>query len=481
MTTTTTTSLLYGANGEKWLPNGRLLDYSYAGNVFSIDTSVPNKERYNIKQFGAKGDGVSDDTSAFKKAFAESEFYLYIPTGTYVITDTIERKTPLYILGDGIDKTVVYFPKSARQLFGKAGDPPNTFSFDPCFFQLGQQYTEQTLGNVTLPAKRGDTRVYGDFTKSVTVGQWIRIMLKDTPNGDLYRLVYDNDATLLPEEGFNKDTLKIPNRITLVGKDFVEFERPLPIDINLVCPAHIQTFYSITNSFIVSGLSFKAPFTKYKGHLVEDGFNTLLLVGCCNSRVQDVSFDNIDIGIKLTFSHFNLLKNIHFRSENKRSGHHGIWLLSGGDNLVQDFKFDLKFIHDISVEKLTSMNVFHNGSGIDLNLDHHRFGPYANLFTNIDLGDGTRAFSSSGKPRRGTHAGSLNTFWNLTRGGATIPLPSSDKNAGKPRRWGPSVNAIGNFGVSKDAPSDWFVERITSGLSPPNLYESMLQTRRERL
>jgi hypothetical protein len=35
-------------------------------------------------------------------------------------------------------------------------------------------------------------------------------------------------------------------------------------------------------------------------------------------------------------------------------------------------------------------------AGIDINLDHHRSAPYSNLFTNLYLGWGSRAFAASG-------------------------------------------------------------------------------------
>ena len=48
----------------------------------------------NVKNYGAKGDGLTDDTAAFKKAIERNEIanqgkIIYVPNGTYLVSDTI--------------------------------------------------------------------------------------------------------------------------------------------------------------------------------------------------------------------------------------------------------------------------------------------------------------------------------------------------------------------------------------------------------
>lgn len=50
------------------------------------------------QMFGAHGDGICDDTEAFKKA-VESGYKIYIPKGKYILTDTIQLKGNEYITG----------------------------------------------------------------------------------------------------------------------------------------------------------------------------------------------------------------------------------------------------------------------------------------------------------------------------------------------------------------------------------------------
>ena len=76
-------------------------------NFDRINLKFNNKYSVNVKDFGAIGDGVADDTQAFIQAFAYDN--IEIPSGTYRVTDTIsfENKnvfgtnmTHVTILGD---------------------------------------------------------------------------------------------------------------------------------------------------------------------------------------------------------------------------------------------------------------------------------------------------------------------------------------------------------------------------------------------
>ena len=77
----------------------------------------PNKEDLfiNVKDFGAKGDGINDDTESLKNAILSiGRDYskggtVYIPKGKYKITDTIFISSNIKVVGDG---NTSYFSKS---------------------------------------------------------------------------------------------------------------------------------------------------------------------------------------------------------------------------------------------------------------------------------------------------------------------------------------------------------------------------------
>ena len=64
----------------------------------------------SVKDFGAKGDGVTDDTAAFTAAMVGG--LVYIPAGDYVVTDTITGIPTLFV-GAGSGKTTIIFDNLA--------------------------------------------------------------------------------------------------------------------------------------------------------------------------------------------------------------------------------------------------------------------------------------------------------------------------------------------------------------------------------
>ena len=74
----------------------------------NYDVLVYNKNfvTYNVKDYGAKGDGVTDDTNAIKSALNKLVGgiggIIYFPTGTYLISNTIMIGGNVTICGDGV-------------------------------------------------------------------------------------------------------------------------------------------------------------------------------------------------------------------------------------------------------------------------------------------------------------------------------------------------------------------------------------------
>lgn len=90
------------------------------GTVNHVQTIAPNLVNYgviNVKDFGAKGDGVTDDTAAIQAAIdyaSTNTETVYIPCGMYKITSSINVKTN--ILGGGYQRDFRHIAKVGTTL-----------------------------------------------------------------------------------------------------------------------------------------------------------------------------------------------------------------------------------------------------------------------------------------------------------------------------------------------------------------------------
>lgn len=111
-------SKIWGKAGENWNPEDEtLIDFSLAGYHEGKNDFPEWEVGTNVRDFGAIGDGVADDTEAFQKAIAacgENQAVL-IPDGTYLLMDWIGVK-------EMVDKWVKPEPKSKFVLRGESRD-----------------------------------------------------------------------------------------------------------------------------------------------------------------------------------------------------------------------------------------------------------------------------------------------------------------------------------------------------------------------
>jgi PA14 domain/Pectate lyase superfamily protein/Calx-beta domain len=85
------------ANGsyKVWVHNGDGGQYGWSEPVtLTVNDGLKyTGQTFNVKDFGAKGDGVTDDTQALKNALAAADKVawstVYLPTGTYIVKETL--------------------------------------------------------------------------------------------------------------------------------------------------------------------------------------------------------------------------------------------------------------------------------------------------------------------------------------------------------------------------------------------------------
>jgi len=81
----------------------------------------PTAEWASARSFGAKGDGVSDDTAALQKA-VDSRRVVYLPQGMYVLNDTLRLKPDTVLIGLHPGQTRLVLPNGSP-LYQGVGTP----------------------------------------------------------------------------------------------------------------------------------------------------------------------------------------------------------------------------------------------------------------------------------------------------------------------------------------------------------------------
>lgn len=487
-----TSSLLSGGSHMK--PGGRLPDYSFAG-YRRGEAPIPNPDVVaDVTDFGATANDDTDDTDAFQKALAEApRGAIRIPPGRFIITDFLIIDRPGVVLrGTGPKRTTLYCPKPLHEIkpdmdATTGGRPTSSYSWSGGIVRFVGSYQNKRLAAITQHAKRGDTRITVDNAAPFKVGQDVMIRLSGAPAHAVAKHLYagdHGDVAMLSKDlytGDQGDITKLSKilRVSVVCKvvaidgDTLQLDRRLRFDCKPEWKATAHRFEPTVTDSGIEGVAFEYPPTPYRGHFTEKGFNAIAFGRVAHCWARDLRIVNPDSGIFVA-GKFCTIDGVVIESKRQPShnaiGHHGIYF-AGDDNLYRGFDYRCRFIHDISVAHCAG-NVIMSGRGVDLCLDHHKIAPHANLFTNIDLGVGSRPWASGGGKQLGKHAGAWNTYWNL-RSQRPIGYP--------PPHF--ACRMINVVGVHTKQPSvtepdgKWFEAIPPHRLRPANLYEAQLNRR----
>lgn len=475
------TSTLWGLRGERWTPKSNLPYCALAGYGMGRAAIPALPVTANVKDFGAKGDGTTDDSAAFNKAIAATAYgAILIPEGRYVITNFVTINKPNIVLRGKAEKSVLYFPvplDSVKPNWGATttGQRTSNYSWGGGFFQISGRNMSAKGVPIVAPAQRGDTAIKIKAGGSLAAGDWVEVQAKDDDGKSLLNWVYNGTPGNLTQ--IKSLTVRQPARILAMTNHqegvWLKLDRPLRFDLAAAWSPTVTPFTpSVTNSGF-ENMRFEFPATQWKGEFSELGYNAIAMSGAFNCWVRDVQLHNAEGGLFIGGYH-NTITNVVFThdkplfAKNKYlttkgcQGHHGI-SVGGGDNLITGFDFRMSYVHDLTVSVGSSGNVFEAGRGNDIAFDHHKRAPFANVFTDIDCGEGNRIWRCGGGAHLGLHSAGWETFWNL-RGIKAMPPP--------PKNWGPSTLNI--IGVTQTPSEAYHVERVTPGqtLYPSNIYRA---------
>jgi hypothetical protein len=149
------------------------------GTSEGIPVSVTDKE------FGAKGDGVTDDTAAFQAAALVARS-VYIPAGTYLISDTIQiNLSGSHWFGEGIGASIVKSTSANLPMFSFGTGFLQGITFDN--FQLTRSANATAGGNGIECS--GVTIGHARISHMLIEEQWIGMNLGPTDWSEAHNII----------------------------------------------------------------------------------------------------------------------------------------------------------------------------------------------------------------------------------------------------------------------------------------------------
>jgi hypothetical protein len=223
------------------------------------------------------------------------------------------------------------------------------------------------------------------------------------------------------------------------------------------------------------------PPTPYPGHQKEDGYNGISFgKGVSNSWIRNVTLTDTDNGHSFRGAHHNTATGLVFKGDFRPGpddGHHYIEVgASASYNLFTNFVFEQRVWHEISVAAGAHHNVFSKGVGVDIAFDHHTGNPYENVYTQIDVGKGTRWWKSGGEVM--PYSGPRETYWNVHDENGHGP--DDAPGYGDPSGSGPDApytTIVGATYTKFTTNLEWVEGLNPSTMSPQNIYEAQLKRR----
>ncbi|MFF8574297.1 glycosyl hydrolase family 28-related protein [Streptomyces sp. NPDC015408] len=409
----------------------------------------------DVRDFGAVTDGTTDCAPAINRALAVAGRAgggtVTLPPGTLRIDGLIRvGHSNVVLRGAGSDRTTLRATKDLTELVGaygsRYGGDKSSWSWAGGLIWLAPEARWNSLTDA-IRAKEwpfeGWTGNRRDEWRTLTTvaparrGAWT-VRVSDPSRlrpGDLVllRLADDADHTLLAhmagggpgaESYAWDDKTKLtsyvpyewPVRLTEVHGRRVTLERPLPLDLRPEWDPRLTTHVGELTGAGVEGLTLEAPDVPQQPHLLDRGYNGVVLQCAYDCRVDDVTVRHVDNGFGLVAASACTLSRTRVAG---RGSHHPYFCREGShDNLIEDFTVEERTtpapagtqLHGINVEGLSSHNVWSRGVMEMGTFDSHRGMPFANVRTDITVdNDGRHGGDASAGPLFGARF----AHWNI--------------------------------------------------------------------
>lgn len=383
----------------------------------------------NVTDYGAVGDGVTDNTDAFRAALEAAWLAeggaVFVPAGDFFVNGVIFLKYPGVVLrGAGPGQTRILFRQSLKDTIGQdiTGSGSSRWSWQGGLIwispeqvlvngDLNQASVEKPFGNdwttwwsgsglwegprlanVTNTPTRGARTVTVDDASALQAGETYLLAWKNPAEEGDYSLAKHIAGHPLMEnfdwagatDLFNRTQWQWPVEILSIEGNDVTLAQPLRIDIRSEWEVGFEPLGPVIYETGVEDLSVVMEGTPLTTpHNFYDGWNAFYFTKAIHCWIKNVHIIDSENAILSRSS-----KNLTFRDvtiTGEANIHHGLTQVRGHDSLLEDFFIDQPIRHGISVEDLATGNVSRDGNMQTGTFDSHRFMSFDTIRTDIEL------------------------------------------------------------------------------------------------
>ncbi|MCX5049141.1 glycosyl hydrolase family 28-related protein [Streptomyces sp. NBC_00474] len=415
----------------------------------------PGAAEVDVRDYGAVPDGRTDSAPAINRAIAAAGRAgggtVTVPPGTFRIGDVIRIGHDNVVLrGAGSGRTTLYATKNLTELIGvygsRYGGTKSSWSWAGGLIWLapkarwdslvaairaqawpfegwtGNRRDEWQTLTAVEPARQGSWTVRVANPAPLRPGTLVLLRLSDDPAHTLLQHMAGGGPG--PAAYYWEDKTKLlsyvpyewPVRIARVRGCTVTLQRPLPLDLRPEWSPQFTTHIRELTGSAVEGLTLRMIPTPQSPHLLDKGYNGVVLQCAYDCWVDDVTVRDVDNGFGLVAASSCTLRRTRVGG---RGEHHPYFCREGShDNLIEDFTIEQRTVpapadtqlHGINVEGLSSYNVWSRGDMRMGTFDSHRGLPFANVRTDITVDNNGR---HGGDASAGPLFGARFAHWNI--------------------------------------------------------------------
>jgi hypothetical protein len=507
---------------------------SYAGYQYG-ERPIPHIDGpvYDVRKFGAKGDGVTDDAAAIRAALQavvpSQGGVVYFPDGSYAVSQALFVHTNRTVLrGQSRTGAELVFTQPLDRAYGtfnykaSSGEEVTRWSYDGGLVWFAPKaagntwrpegaaldapvdaaaYGTQWLVDgpahgVVRPARRGDRYlVLGPASGAVLQpGDMVRLELHhpadyslakhlagDGPWADAYgwRQGKRGVAWLRPSHLYWPAEVIAFDPVTGI----VMLRQPLRFDVRAEWKPALRRMAQLLHDSGLENLTlrFKRDYAWTSDrHHHEEGWNGPYFNNAIHCWLRDATVIDMDNGPNLTSAKCITLTRFSLEASREETAdhHHGTITRAGShDNLISDFVISSRPRHGLNIESLSTGNVWSRGVLEHGVFDSHRREPFENIRTDITLAANDGAHGGNGGPLMGARF----VNWNIRTpegnnymvGWANgTPLGAIVGLQGSEPTWQaePDRMPVGELSGCR-------IEGTGQIPNPPNLYEAQLRLR----